>query len=288
MTGGQVTGDASARWLTSERFDGFDVVGRRTAEAQLAAIRDRVLDNAQLTAGHHVVDLGAGNGLLTLGALDRVGTSGAVSAVDLSSAALDMIRPPAGGGRLSRVVADVTGLPLPNGVADAVVTRSVLIYVPDLRGVLNEAARVLKPDGRLSVFEPVNARRSHDAVLEGLTPDELAAITGAVAGATPAATTMHAFDEKKAAVMLVVAGFTDISLSLADTRTVLAGRTAVAASLRRPGHPGAPSTLATVARELGADLARRYEDAWRAAADRGSITWTTPGAYLTATRTAHR
>jgi ubiquinone/menaquinone biosynthesis C-methylase UbiE len=40
---------------------------------------------------------------------------------------------------------------------DAVTTRSVLIYVKDKRRASEEFHRVLKPGGRLSIFEPINS-----------------------------------------------------------------------------------------------------------------------------------
>ena len=40
---------------------------------------------------------------------------------------------------------------------DVVTTRSVLIYVKDKAASLREFYRVLKPGGRLSVFEPISA-----------------------------------------------------------------------------------------------------------------------------------
>jgi ubiquinone/menaquinone biosynthesis C-methylase UbiE len=39
---------------------------------------------------------------------------------------------------------------------DAVTTRSVLIYVAQKQQVIHEFCRVLKPGGRLSLFEPIN------------------------------------------------------------------------------------------------------------------------------------
>src|SRR5215211_7600680 len=47
--------------------------------------------------------------------------------------------------------------PLDDEVADAVTARSVLIYVADRHRVLDESFRVLRPGGRLSVFEPLNS-----------------------------------------------------------------------------------------------------------------------------------
>src|SRR5688500_413147 len=45
---------------------------------------------------------------------------------------------------------------LNNESVDAVTTRSVLIYVSDKQQAFNEFHRVLKPDGQLSIFEPIN------------------------------------------------------------------------------------------------------------------------------------
>ena len=39
---------------------------------------------------------------------------------------------------------------------DIVTTRSVLIYVEDKRRAFEEFFRVLKPGGRISLFEPIN------------------------------------------------------------------------------------------------------------------------------------
>jgi ubiquinone/menaquinone biosynthesis C-methylase UbiE len=285
MTTGQVDGDATARWLTSQRFAGLGETGRQAAKDQLAGIRDRVLAGARLGAEEHVVDLGAGTGLLTLAALDAVGPAGTVSAVDLSADSLKLIQPGGGGTTLRRLVGDVTALPLADGCADAAVARSVLVYVADLLAAIAEAARVLRPGGRLSVFEPVNARRTHDAELTGVTSTELTQIRDALADATPTARTLTAFDEQHAAALAAEAGFTGITITADVARNRLTDIASVEATLTRPGHPGAPTPLDTVALALGAEVARRYADAWRhAIRTQGTITYSTPAVYITATR----
>ena len=50
---------------------------------------------------------------------------------------------------------------IPDGSVDVVTTRSVLIYVKDKAAAFRAFYRVLKPGGRVSLFEPVN--RLHTA-----------------------------------------------------------------------------------------------------------------------------
>jgi SAM-dependent methyltransferase len=45
---------------------------------------------------------------------------------------------------------------IPDQSVDVVTTRSVLIFVPDKQHAFNEFYRVLKPGGRVSIFEPIN------------------------------------------------------------------------------------------------------------------------------------
>ena len=47
-----------------------------------------------------------------------------------------------------------------DGSVDVVTTRSVLIYVKDKAAALREFYRVLKPGGRVSLFEPINVLMS--------------------------------------------------------------------------------------------------------------------------------
>ena len=60
-------------------------------------------------------------------------------------------------GRCSFVQASADALSgIPDGSVDAVTTRSVLIYVDRKQESFTEFYRVLKPGGRLSIFEPIN------------------------------------------------------------------------------------------------------------------------------------
>jgi ubiquinone/menaquinone biosynthesis C-methylase UbiE len=103
--------------------------------AGLVRVRNRVLAGVRLRKGTSVLDVGAGTGLLALEAGRRVGVSGTVIALDVSLDALCECHRAMSGesmaARLTCVVGDVVALPLLDGCVDAVIARSVLIYVTD-------------------------------------------------------------------------------------------------------------------------------------------------------------
>ena len=124
--------------------------------AELAAFRGTVLDNARLQAGDVVVDVGAGTGLLTVAAAELVAPDGDVLAVDVSVDALEELRRVCDAANVFYLVGSADVLPLTDEEADVVVTRSVLIYVVDKAEAVREFFRVLRPGGRVSIFEPIN------------------------------------------------------------------------------------------------------------------------------------
>lgn len=153
------------RWLLDVRFGG-DAAGREKDLTEfLYPVRDAVLDKAQLRRGDTLLDVGTGDGLIAFGALDRLGPSGRVIFSDISQDLLDHCRKAAGAEgllgrcRFVRASADcLTGVA--DVSADVLTTRSVLIYVKDKAAALREFYRVLKPGGRVSLFEPINVLMS--------------------------------------------------------------------------------------------------------------------------------
>lgn len=151
--------DQWAQWLFQRRHGGNSEV----LEAMLSTlyqIRDTVLQNARVSQGNTVLDIGCGDGLIAFGALPRVGEQGKVIFCDISQNLLDHCHTLAQQmGVLNRcqflqASADNLHMIESNSV-DVVTARSVLVYVQDKKQAFQEFYRVLKPRGRLSIFEPI-------------------------------------------------------------------------------------------------------------------------------------
>jgi len=214
-----VTTDKWASWLLRDR-DGGSAQLRSQFAADLTAFRDGVLDRAAIAPGDTVLDVGTGTGLIGLGALDRVGPAGRVVFSDVSAALLDECRRQADPARSSFVRAAADDLsPIPDASVDVVTTRSVLIYVARKPAAFAELHRVLRPGGRLSIFEPINSFADRDGLL-GLDPGPadgpiaglIAKVRAAYAALAPATNPMRDFDERDLIRWAREAGFSGVRL----------------------------------------------------------------------------
>ncbi len=153
-------GDRWAEWLLERRFGGDD--GQRAKFLDgLIPWRDRILKNAAVKPGETLLEVGVGDGLIAFGALDLLGENGRVIFSDISQDLLDHSRALAGEmgvvDQCEFLLASADDLSGLDGESvDIVTTRSVLIYVEDKRRTFEEFFRVLKPGGRVSIFEPIN------------------------------------------------------------------------------------------------------------------------------------
>lgn len=120
-------------------------------ERLFAPARRQALGHLVLRPGERVLVVGAGTGL----DLDHLSDDVAVTMLDLTPAMLNKARRRAT--RLGREVAFVEGraeaLPFEDATFDAVVLHFVLAVVPQPQATLSEAARVLKPGGRMSILD---------------------------------------------------------------------------------------------------------------------------------------
>lgn len=151
--------DQWAQWVLQRQFGGDQQAKGDFLKSN--PLRDKVLDNAKVVEGNVLLDVGCGSGLIAFGALERIGEHGAVIFSDISQDLLDHCQLYAQElgvierCRFLRASADDLGA-VADGTVDVVTTRSVLIYVQAKQAAFQEFYRVLKPGGRLSIFEPIN------------------------------------------------------------------------------------------------------------------------------------
>jgi len=209
--------DRWARWVIGCRDD------HRGPADPLATFRDGVLARAAIAEGDTVLDVGTGAGLIAFGALERVGPAGRVVFSDISSDLLDECRRRAqADGVLDRCHFVEAGADDLRGIADAsvdvVTTRSVLIYVQRKEAAFAEFARVLRPGGRLSIFEPINsfAGAAPRFGLFGLDLEPVADLVDRMravyTGDAPEHNPMLNFDERDLLRWLRDAGFTAMAM----------------------------------------------------------------------------
>ena len=215
--------DRWSEWLL-ERRDAGDDSQRAVALEHLLPIRDRVLAGAEPLAGATVLDVGAGDGLVALEALDRVGAEGTVIFADVSPALLEACRkavehrqlPSEARFLLTRAehLAEIA-----DEAVDVITTRSVLIYVADKPAAFAAFHRVLRPGGRISLFEPINALMYPEppdrfcgydvSAMEDLSNKVKAAFDRREG---EAAATMMDFDDRDLVDMAAAAGFERVHL----------------------------------------------------------------------------
>ncbi|MBS7633286.1 class I SAM-dependent methyltransferase [Candidatus Bathyarchaeota archaeon] len=106
-------------------------------------------------AGHIVLDFGCGSGTFTIPAARLVGDEGRVYALDINTEALNRLEEKArreGLKNITRIANEGKRTPLKDGSIDLVLLIDVLQEIDDRVFLFEEAYRILKPDGRCSVY----------------------------------------------------------------------------------------------------------------------------------------
>ncbi len=119
-------------------------------------VRRRALARGALgsQSGHRILDVGCGPGYYVTELLAEVGPTGSVVGLDSSSDMLAIARNRASGSVNAEFLeGHATALPGDDGEFDGVISVQVLEYVDDTRAALAEMFRVLRPGGRVVVWD---------------------------------------------------------------------------------------------------------------------------------------
>jgi SAM-dependent methyltransferase len=116
--------------------------------------RSLVHDALGAAAGERILDVGCGPGFYVAEILERVGDGGRVAGVDSSPAMLALAaRRVAAHENVELREGGATALPFPDASFDAALSVQVLEYVDDVSAAIAELHRVIRPGGRLVVWD---------------------------------------------------------------------------------------------------------------------------------------
>jgi SAM-dependent methyltransferase len=180
---------------------------------------------ADLHPGEVVLDLGSGAGTDVLIAARRVAPGGRVIGLDMTPEMLELARrnvAAAGVDNVELVEGYLEEIPLPDGSVDVVISNCVINLAADKHAVLREAARVLRPGGRVAVSDVIA-----DPGMDAGTRADMAEWTGCIAGALTEAGYRSALSD---------AGFGDIEI--VETHRVHSHAGAAIVRARRSGPRG--------------------------------------------------
>jgi SAM-dependent methyltransferase len=181
----------------------------------MASATELMLDMAGVVEGMRVLDLGAGLGDQSIKAARRVGPSGSILATDRDPAMLEGAREAVAKAGLTNVetrLMDAQAIDVEPGSFDAVITRMVLMLLPDPAKALAGAYHALKAGGGLCAMVFASAERN--AFLS--VPLELARRAGGLPAPDPREPSIFALGAPGAAEELLrAAGFRDVRGSAA-------------------------------------------------------------------------
>ena len=136
---------------------------------------------ADLHEGETVLDLGSGAGADVLISARRVGATGTAIGLDMTDEMLELARANAAEAGIENVEfrkGYLEDMPLEDSSVDVIISNCVINLSGDKPRVFEEAARVLRPGGRLAVSDVIA-----DPGMDDRTRQDMAAWTGCIAGA---------------------------------------------------------------------------------------------------------
>lgn len=129
----------------------------RGKDPTFARWREAYLDRLALAPSARVLDAGCGTGVVARAIAARPGFAGRVVGQDHSPRLIETARRLAAeegvADRVDFEVGDAQALPYPDAAFDAAVAHTTISHVSDPLALLEEAARVVRPTGRIAIFD---------------------------------------------------------------------------------------------------------------------------------------
>lgn len=146
--------DYARIWHTDKHM-GFHKPGVRSHDQAVVQMIQEMATRAKIRPDELVVDCGCGIGGSSIWLTENIGCH--VLGVDINPNSIRIARQAAYHRGLDPIInfinTDYVNIPLPNATADVVWFCESLCYARDKKLVLSEAARVLKPEGRIIVAD---------------------------------------------------------------------------------------------------------------------------------------
>ena len=117
------------------------------------------LDELNISEGETILDLGCGRGEESIAAARQTGPEGMVIGFDLSQAMIKQAKSRAmeeKTGNIFFLQGDIEALPFKNNLFDGVISNCVINHARDKKNVYHEIQRILKPEGRFVISDPVS------------------------------------------------------------------------------------------------------------------------------------
>jgi ubiquinone/menaquinone biosynthesis C-methylase UbiE len=129
----------------------------RDGDALFTGWRDAYLDKLPIGRARRVLDVGCGTGVVTRAVASRPDFSGQIIGSDFSPALIEAANERAQAlslaGNIDFQVGDIHALDFEDDYFDIVIAHTVISHVSAPEIAVKELARVLKPDGKIAIFD---------------------------------------------------------------------------------------------------------------------------------------
>lgn len=146
-------------WLNETRYIGLTEENIKYSLLWLAEIKKLILINSQIKKTDTVLDIGCGKGELGLEVLKAQNGMGKVFFLDIDKNCIAFCKEEVKKLKINNcckfISSSLESAEIEYNSIDKIIMRSVLSHIHDKKNALNKIYNFLKPDGRLTAFEPV-------------------------------------------------------------------------------------------------------------------------------------